>query len=157
MEFINQTNVIEMIEVLLITFISVFTVAMFMLTISRFKDLSKINKENKEALSKISFDNFFERIYHKKAVENIVLDKHLEAAYEEYRHQNSILLKKAAFYFSLQVIFGGLFAFILTSFYNYINILFFIPLLFGITTFLLFSNMENVYNKICIEVIRVES
>ena len=60
MEFINQTNVIEMIEVLLITFISVFTVAMFMLTISRFKDLSKINKENKEALSKISFDNFFE-------------------------------------------------------------------------------------------------
>ena len=148
MEFINQTNVIEMIEVLLITFISVFTVAMFMLTISRFKDLSKINKENKEALSKISFDNFFERIYKKKVVENIVLDKHLEAAYEEYRHQNSILLKKAAFYFSLQVIFGGLFAFILTSFYNYINILFFIPLLFGITTFLLFSNMENVYNKI---------
>lgn len=148
MEFINQTNVIEIIEVLLITFLSVFTVAMFMLTISRFKDLSKINKENKEALSKISFDNFFERIYKKKVVENIVLDKHLEAAYEEYRHQNSILLKKAAFYFSLQVIFGGLFAFILTSFYNYINILFFIPLLFGITTFLLFSNMENVYNKI---------
>lgn len=148
MEFINQTNVIEIIEVLLITFLSVFTAAMFILTLCRFKDLSKINKENKEALGKISFDNFFERIYKKKVVENIVLDKHLEAAYEEYRHQNSILLKKAAFYFSLQVIFGGLFAFILTSFYNYINILFFIPLLFGITTFLLFSNMENVYNKI---------
>lgn len=148
MEFINQTNVIEIIEVLLITFLSVFTAAMFILTLCRFKDLSKINKENKIYLREISFDNFFERIYHKKAVENIVLDKHLEAAYEEYRHQNSILLKKAAFYFSLQVIFGGLFAFILTSFYNYINILFFIPLLFGITTFLLFSNMENVYNKI---------
>lgn len=144
MEFINQINVIEIIEVLLITFLSVFTVAMFMLTISRFKDLSKINKENKIYLREISFDNFFERIYHKKAVENIVLDKHLEAAYEEYRHQNSILLKRAASYFSLQVIFGGLFAFILTSFYNYINILFFIPLLFGITIFLLFSNMEKV-------------
>lgn len=148
MEFINQTNVIEIIEVLLVTFLSVFTAAMFMLTISRFKDLSKINKENKEALSKISFDNFFERIYKKKVVENIVLDKHLEAAYEEYRHQNSILLKKAAFYFSLQVIFGGLFAFAFKYFYDYLNILFFIPLLFGITTFLLFSNMENVYNKI---------
>ena len=148
MEFINQTNVIEIIEVLLITFLSVFTAAMFILKLCRFKDVSKINKEYKEVLIKISYDNFFERIYKKKVVENIVLDKHLEAAYEEYRHQNSILLKKAAFYFSLQVIFGGLFAFILTSFYNYINILFFIPLLFGITTFLLFSNMENVYNKI---------
>lgn len=87
---------------------------------------------------------FFEKIYKKKVVENIVLDKHLDAAYEEYRHQNSILLKKAAFYFSLQVIFGGLFAFAFKYFYDYLNILFFIPLLFGITTFLLFSNMEKV-------------
>ena len=148
MEFINQTNVIEIIEVLLVTFLSVFTAAMFILTLCRFKDLSQVNKKNKKALSEISFDNFFERIYKKKVVEYIVLDKHLEAAYEEYRHQNSILLKKAAFYFSLQVIFGGLFAFAFKYFYDYLNILFFIPLLFGITTFLLFSNMENVYNKI---------
>lgn len=148
MGFINQTNVIGIIEVLLITFISVFTAAMFMLTISRFNELSKINKKNKEALRKISFDDFFEKIYHKKVVENIVLDKHLEAAYEEYRHQNSILLKKAVVYFSLQAIFGGLFAFAFKYFYDYLNILFFIPLLFGIATFLLFSNMENVYNKI---------
>ncbi len=148
MEFINQINVIEIIEVLLISFISVFTAAMFMLTISRFKELSKINKKNKEALRKISFDDFFEKIYHKKVIENIVLDKHLNIAYEEYRHQNSILLKKAAFYFSMQIIFGGLFAFALKYFYDYINILFFLPLLFGIVTFLLFSNMENVYNKI---------
>ncbi len=86
MEYINQTNVIEIVEVLLIAFLSVFTAAMFILTLCRFKDLSKINKKSKEALSKISFDNFFERIYKKKVVENIVLDKHLEAAYEEYRH-----------------------------------------------------------------------
>lgn len=148
MDFINQTNVISIIKVLIITFISVFTAAMFMLTVSRLKDLSKINKKNKEALNKISFDNFFEKIYHKKVVESIVLDKHLDTAYEEYRHQNSILLKKAAFYFSLQIIFGGLFVFALKYFYAYIDMLFFLPLLFGITTFLLFSNMENIYNKI---------
>lgn len=148
MEFIDQNNVIIVIKVLLITFISVFTAAMFILTISRFKELSRINKKNKEALNKISFDNFFEKIYHKKVVENIVLDKHLDTAYEEYRHQNSILLKKAAFYFSMQIIFGVLFAFALKYFYDYIDILFFLPLLFGITTFLLFSNMENAYNKI---------
>lgn len=75
MEYINQTNVIEIVEVLLITFLSVFTAAMFMLTISRFKDLSKINKENKIYLREISFDDFFEKIYHKKVIENVVLDK----------------------------------------------------------------------------------
>ena len=59
MEFINQTNVIKIIEVLLITFLSVFTAAMFILTLCRFKDLSQVNKKNKKALSEISFDNFF--------------------------------------------------------------------------------------------------
>lgn len=66
MEFINQTNVIEIIEVLLVTFLSVFTAAMFILTLCRFKDLSQVNKKNKKALSEISFDNFLKEFIRKK-------------------------------------------------------------------------------------------
>lgn len=148
MEFINQINVINLIKDLLVMFISVFTAGLFVYTFGRISDLSKINKANKEALQKMTAEDFFVKIYHKKLVENLVIDKNLDIAYEEYRYQNSIFLKKAVFYFLIQIIFLITFIFIMKYINHYQNFFFFIPIIFGTATLLLFSNLENVYNKL---------
>lgn len=110
--------------------------------------LRKMQKLNKQIFNDITPRELSKKIYSTAYISQKTLENNLKTAYEEYRYQNSLSQTKSSFFFTVQSVFGGLFAFLYKYFNLYNNLLSFIPILFGIATILLFSNIENVNNKI---------
>lgn len=134
--------------VLLITFICILFLSFFIIEMCHLFELKKIQKTNVKKYKNITPQELSKNIYSSDYISQEILEKNLKTAYEEYRYQNSLLQTKSSFFFTVQSVFGGLFAFLYKYFNLYNNLLSFIPILFGIATILLFSNMENVNNKI---------
>lgn len=134
--------------VLLITFICILFLSFFIIEMCHLFELKKIQKTNIKKYKNITPQELSKNIYSSDYISQEILEKNLKTAYEEYRYQNSLLQTKSSFFFTVQSVFGGLFAFLYKYFNLYNNLLSFIPILFGIATILLFSNMENVNNKI---------
>lgn len=134
--------------VLLIALLVVLFVYFLVGMVCHITELRKMQKLNKQIYNDITPRELSKKIYSTAYISKTTLENNLKTAYEEYRYQTSLLQSKLTFFFTLQSICGGLFAFLYKVFNIYNNIFSFSAILFGLVTYFLFSNMENVNNKI---------
>lgn len=123
-------------------------IILFIIVIYYNYKLISLQKMNNNIYIDTSPKQLYGKIYTITYLNPMDLKEHLKIAYQEYQHQTSLLQSKISFFFTLQAIFGGLFTFIYKEVCIYNNIFSYIPIMFGLATFLLFSNMENTNNKI---------
>lgn len=134
--------------VLLIALLVVLFVYFLVGMVCHITELRKMQKLNKQIYNDITPRELSKKIYSTAYISKTTLENNLKTAYEEYRYQTSLLQSKLTFFFTIQSICGGLFVFLYKDFNIYNNIFSFSAILFGLVTYFLFSNMENVNNKI---------
>lgn len=136
------------IHIILIIFSIILFLYFFIVALRHLCKLIKMKKANIKKYKNLTPRKLNKIIYSTKYVSQNTIEKNLSTAYEEFRFQNSLLNSKLSFFFTIQSIFGGLFAFIYANLDIYNNSLASISFLFAVSSFLLFNNIENINNKI---------
>lgn len=139
---------IAIIAALISVFIGIFFLYYLIREICHFFELKKIQRLNNNKYINTTPQQLYEQIYLTEYVNQITLGENIQTAYQEYNHQQSLLQSKISFFYTMQTIFGTFFTFIFKTFVIHNNVLAFIPICFGVATFILFSNIENSNNKI---------
>lgn len=124
---------------------TIFVTLLLILAVYASYKLTKIQKILNKVVINTTSQELYKEIYPVVSVSNhqIVLKETLQIAYQEYRHQNTILQSKISFFYTLQAIFGGLFTFVYTTVDMNFYLFQCLPIIFGFASWLLYKNLKN--------------